>query len=66
MRSSELLKKIKQDPELHIAYLKSFKLTGQVNEARDGKIWRTHQVNNGVHNYKLWKNDQVILEVKNA
>jgi hypothetical protein len=66
MRSSEERKRIRQHPELEIAYLKTFKLTGQVNEAKDGKIWKTHQVNNGVHNYKLWKNDQVILEVKNA
>jgi len=60
MRTSEALKIIKADPELYLLWLKKTKGTGYVNEARNGKLWRTHKVKNGVHTWKVWHNDKVI------
>ena len=61
MRSAEILKQINAIPELKLQYLKSLKLSGQVNETKNGKLWRTHKVKKGVDHYKIWNlKDKVI------
>jgi hypothetical protein len=61
MRTSELWKEIEKDPAAKLAVLKALGLTGRVNETRSGKLWRTHDVKNGVDHYKVYNlNDKVI------
>ena len=60
MRSSELQKEINKHPLTRLAQLKDFKLTGRVQENKNGKVWRTHRVIKGVDHYKVWHNDRVI------
>lgn len=54
MRSSELQKSIDKIPELKLAQLKYMKLTGKVAECRDGKLWRFHNVKNGIDHWKVY------------
>jgi hypothetical protein len=61
MRTSELQKLIDAIPELKLEQLKRLGLTGKVNETRNGKLWRTHDVKNGVDHYEVYNlNDKVI------
>ena len=61
MRSSELWKEICKHPKAKLAVMQALKMTGQVNETKNGKLWRTHKVKNGVDHYKIWNlKDKVI------
>ena len=54
MRTSEKQKIIDSDPKYKLFDLIMTKGTGQVNECRNGHIWRTHKVKNGVDSWKVW------------
>jgi hypothetical protein len=54
MRTSEAEKVIKNNPHLYLEWLKIIKGTGIVNECRNGKLWRSHRVKNGIDNYTVY------------